>query len=171
MARNPKVAKKTSSRKPRPAEGKGRVRRGRPKVCLFCAEHADWVDYKDVNRLGRFLNNRGRIRARGATGTCAQHQRDIAAAIKTARELALLPYVVLAQAESSDRRGGGRRGQDRGPLATDAPTSRRDGAEADALIGDGPTVDPPDAAGEVPEATVESDPQASPETDTVSTTS
>src|ERR1700752_3392631 len=62
VARNPKVAKKTSSRKPRPAEGKGRVRRGRPKVCLFCAEHAVWVDYKDVNRLGRFLNNRGRIR-------------------------------------------------------------------------------------------------------------
>ena len=171
MARNPKVAKKTSSRKPRPPEGKGRVRRGRPKVCLFCAEHSDWVDYKDVNRLSRFLNNRGRIRARGATGTCAQHQRDVAAAIKTARELALLPYVVLAQAESSDRRGGGRRGQDRGPISTDGPTSRRDGAEPDAVIGDAPIVDTADATEEVPGATVESDAQASPETDTVATTS
>lgn len=140
-------------------------------MCLFCAEHSDWVDYKDVNRLGRFLNNRGRIRARGATGTCAQHQRDVAAAIKTARELALLPYVVLAQAESSDRRGGGRRGQDRGPVSTDTPTSRRDGAEPDAVIGDTPIVDTADATGEVPGATVESEAQASPETDTVATSS
>jgi ribosomal protein S18 len=171
MARNPKVAKKTSSRKPRPAEGKGRVRRGRPKVCLFCAEHSDWVDYKDVNRLGRFLNNRGRIRARGATGTCAQHQRDVAAAIKTARELALLPYVVLAQAESSDRRGGGRRGQDRGPVSAAAPTPRRDGAEPDAVIADTPIAETADATGEVPEATVDSDTQASPETDKVAATS
>ncbi|HEX4863569.1 MAG TPA: 30S ribosomal protein S18 [Acidimicrobiales bacterium] len=167
MARNPKVAKKTSSRKPRPAEGKGRVRRGRPKVCLFCAEHSDWVDYKDVNRLGRFLNNRGRIRARGATGTCAQHQRDVAAAIKTARELALLPYVVLAQAESSDRRGGGRRGQDRAPVSAEAAVLRRDGAEPGPVDAETPGVETADATEGGAEATAEAEVQAAPETDPV----
>ena len=93
-----------------PTEGKGRVRRGRPKVCLFCAERSDWVDYKDINVLRRFVNDRGRIRARGATGTCTQHQRDVAVAIKTARELALLPYSVRTLAPGAgDRRGGPRR--------------------------------------------------------------
>jgi small subunit ribosomal protein S18 len=109
MARNSKPTKKKSpDRRPRPtAAGGGRPRRGRPKVCLFCREHATWVDYKDVNLLKRFVNDRGRIRARGATGTCAQHQRDVATAIKTARELALLPYVVRSTATESrgDRRG------------------------------------------------------------------
>ena len=90
MARNGKLQKK---RKPAEVKG-GRVRRGRPKVCIFCAEHIEWVDYKDTNLLRRFINDRGRIKARGATGTCAQHQRDVAVAIKTARELVMLPYVV-----------------------------------------------------------------------------
>lgn len=110
MARNPKVGKK--NHKPRPVDGKGRVRRGRPKVCLFCTEHATWVDYKDLSVLRRYVNDRGRIKARGATGTCAQHQRDVAVAIKTARELALLPYVVRTMAaDAGDRRGGFRRGR------------------------------------------------------------
>ena len=144
MARNSKVAKKTSSRKPRPSEGKGRLRRGRPKVCRFCAEHAVWVDYKDVNVLARFLNDRGRIRSRGSTGTCAQHQRDVAVAIKTARELALLPYTVrAAAADRADRRGGGRRGLDRTPRSseTEGPEagSEIDTVGADAVDGD--TVD------------------------------
>lgn len=66
--------------------------RGKKKVCIFCKEHADWVDYKDVNLLRRFMSDRGKIRARRVTGNCAQHQRDVQVAIKTARELALLPY-------------------------------------------------------------------------------
>ena len=111
MARNSKIGtKKKPGRKLTPAEGKGRVRRGRPKVCLFCAERSDWVDYKDISVLRRFVNDRGRIRARGATGTCTQHQRDVAVAIKTARELALLPYSVRTLAPGAgDRRGGPRR--------------------------------------------------------------
>lgn len=64
MARNPKVGKK--NHKPRPVDGKGRVRRGRPKVCLFCTEHANWVDYKDLSVLRRYVNDRGRIKARGS---------------------------------------------------------------------------------------------------------
>jgi small subunit ribosomal protein S18 len=94
MARNSKAGPKRPGRKPTPTDSKGRVRRGRPKVCQFCGAHSQWVDYKDINVLRRYMNDRGRIRARGATGTCSQHQRDVAVAIKTARELALLPYTV-----------------------------------------------------------------------------
>jgi small subunit ribosomal protein S18 len=80
-------------------------------VCLLCRQQAVWVDYKDLNLLRRFINDRGRIRARGATGTCAQHQRDVAAAVKTARELVLLPYVVrTVSRDAGGGRGGGRRG-------------------------------------------------------------
>jgi ribosomal protein S18 len=58
MARNPKGGKKKSDSRPRPADGRGRVRRGHPKVCRFCAEHAVWVDYKDVDLLRRFIDDR-----------------------------------------------------------------------------------------------------------------
>ena len=137
MARNSKVAKKTSSRKPRPAEGKGRVRRGRPKACRFCTESAVWVDYKDVNLLARFLNDRGRIKSRGSTGTCAQHQRDVAVAIKTARELALLPYAVrTVAADPSDRRGGLRRGPVRTPSPVDTDVAPG-GRSEPGTVGDG----------------------------------
>jgi small subunit ribosomal protein S18 len=127
MARKAKVQKKR-----KPAEVKGRVRRGRPKVCMFCAEHAEWVDYKDVALLRRFINDRGRIKARGATGTCAQHQRDVALAVKTARELVLLPYVVRTFAvDKGDRRGGSgpRRGRpsERTPAADGAGATETTG--------------------------------------------
>src|SRR5215210_7492422 len=87
-------------------------RRGKPKVCVFCRDHVVWVDYKDVNVLRRFISDRAKIKARRTTGTCLQHQRDVAVAIKTARELALLPYT---QRATSEGRGGGRgRGRDMG---------------------------------------------------------
>jgi len=66
-------------------------RRTKKKICIFCKEHATWVDYKDVNVLRKFMSDRGKIRARRVSGNCAQHQREVALAIKTARELALLP--------------------------------------------------------------------------------
>jgi small subunit ribosomal protein S18 len=121
VARNPKVTKKNSQdRRPKPTAAGGRSRRGRPKVCIFCAEHATWVDYKDVALLRRFINDRGRIKSRGATGTCAQHQRDVATAVKTARELALLPYTVrTAATESRGSRGGDRRGDGTGATRGD----------------------------------------------------
>lgn len=71
---------------------KGGFRKQRKKVCQFCKEKATWVDYKDTQLLRRFLSDRGKIRARRVTGTCAQHQRDVATAIKNAREMAILPY-------------------------------------------------------------------------------
>jgi small subunit ribosomal protein S18 len=74
-------------------------RRAKKKVCIFCKEHIEWVDYKDVNLLRRFMSDRGKIRARRVSGNCSQHQRDVAVAIKTARELALLPYTQRTVAE------------------------------------------------------------------------
>jgi small subunit ribosomal protein S18 len=59
---------------------------------VFCRDGATHVDYKDVALLRRFISDRGKIRARRVTGTCVQHQRDVAAAVKNAREMALLPY-------------------------------------------------------------------------------
>jgi len=67
-------------------------RRTKPKVCIFCSDRIDHVDYKDVALLRRFMSDRGKIRARQATGNCQQHQRDVAVAIKVARELILVPY-------------------------------------------------------------------------------
>jgi small subunit ribosomal protein S18 len=59
---------------------------------VFCRDRATHVDFKDVPLLRRFISDRGKIRARRVTGTCVQHQRDVAAAVKNAREMALLPY-------------------------------------------------------------------------------
>jgi single-strand DNA-binding protein len=62
------------------------------KICIFCKDHIDYVDYKDVIMLRKFVSERGKIRARRVTGNCVQHQRDVATAVKNAREMALLPY-------------------------------------------------------------------------------
>ena len=86
------------------------LRKGKKKVCIFCTEHIDWVDYKDVNLLRRFLSERGKIRARRVSGNCSQHQADVAVAIKTARELALLPYTQRTVSERGPGRGPGRGG-------------------------------------------------------------
>ena len=59
---------------------------------MFCRDRVTHVDFKDVALLRRFISDRGKIRARRVTGTCVQHQRDVAAAVKNAREMALLPY-------------------------------------------------------------------------------
>ena len=66
----------------------------RKKVCAFCAdkEH-DYIDYKDVNKLKRYVSERGKILPRRITGNCAKHQRALTVAIKRARHVALMPYV------------------------------------------------------------------------------
>lgn len=81
-------------------------RKGKKKVCIFCAEKIDWVDYKDINLLRRYQSDRGKIRARRVSGNCNQHQNEVANAIKTARELALLPYSQRTVTETRERRGG-----------------------------------------------------------------
>jgi small subunit ribosomal protein S18 len=76
----------------RDKEDKAWQKKGKRKFCVFCKDHVDHVDYKDVIMLRKFVSERGKIRARRVTGNCVQHQRDVAAAIKNAREMALLPY-------------------------------------------------------------------------------
>ena len=63
------------------------------KVCYFCREKVDHIDYKDVAVLRKYMSDRTKIRARRVTGNCTQHQRQVAIAIRNAREMALLPYV------------------------------------------------------------------------------
>lgn len=71
--------------------------RRKKKVCQFCRKDAPAIDYKDVALLRKFMSDRGKIRARRVTGSCASHQRQIANAIKNAREMALLPYSQVRQ--------------------------------------------------------------------------
>ena len=80
-------------RKPRrEKDDKGWQKKQKKKFCVFCKEQIAYVDYKDVPLLRKFVSDRGKIRARRVTGNCAQNQRDVATAVKNAREMALLPY-------------------------------------------------------------------------------
>ncbi len=68
-------------------------RKGRKKVCNFCVENAGEIDYKDINKLRKYISNdKAKILPRRTTGLCAHHQRELTTAIKRARQLALLPY-------------------------------------------------------------------------------
>ena len=69
-----------------------RGRKARKKVCGFCVDKVENIDYKDIARLRRYMSERGKILHRRVTGTCARHQRELTVAIKRARHLALLPY-------------------------------------------------------------------------------
>ncbi|MDQ6875665.1 MAG: 30S ribosomal protein S18 [Actinomycetota bacterium] len=68
------------------------VRKLKKKVCVFCKDKTEYIDYKDTPLLRRYISDRGKIRARRVSGNCSQHQRDIAVAVKNSREMALLPY-------------------------------------------------------------------------------
>src|SRR5204862_6638972 len=81
------------------------------KTSILSSESIDWVDYKDVNLLRRFMSERAKIRARRVTGNSAQQQRAVARAIRVAREMALLPYSVR---QVTQRKGGRRERGDRG---------------------------------------------------------
>ncbi len=88
------------------------TRRGaKKKPCSFCAHGVGTVDYKDLAQLRKYISDRGKIRGRKVSGNCQQHQRDVTDSIKTARELALLPYT---QRTVTERRTGGRGRDDRG---------------------------------------------------------
>ncbi len=66
--------------------------RRRKKVCRFCSDNKDYIDYKDVNNLKKYITDRGKILPRRISGNCAKHQRQLTIAIKRARNVALLPY-------------------------------------------------------------------------------
>ena len=76
----------------------------RRKYCQFCKDQVDYVDYKDTQLLRKFVTDRGKIKPRRVTGACTQHQRDIAQAVKRAREMALIPYTVSVVSGRVDRR-------------------------------------------------------------------
>ncbi|CAB4332258.1 MAG: 30S ribosomal protein S18 [Actinobacteria bacterium] len=73
------------------------IKKFKKKVCSFCREDSQAIDYKDIPTLRKYISDRGKIRARRVTGNCTQHQRDIANAVKNAREIALLPYTSSAR--------------------------------------------------------------------------
>ena len=74
---------------------KRRVVRRRKKVCVFCADKTNaGIDYKDVNKLKRYVSERGKILPRRITGNCAKHQRALTVAVKRARHVALMPYTL-----------------------------------------------------------------------------
>jgi small subunit ribosomal protein S18 len=66
----------------------------RRKPCYFCKEKVEEIDYKNYNQLRRYMSEKGKIRSRRISGACRRHQRQVAVAIKRAREMALLPYAV-----------------------------------------------------------------------------
>lgn len=72
---------------------KRRAGRRRKKVCVFCGKDSS-IDYKDINKLKRYVSERGKILPRRITGNCAKHQRALTIAIKRARHIALMPYTV-----------------------------------------------------------------------------
>jgi len=121
-------------------------RRVKKKPCALCRDRIEWVDYKDIPLLRKFMSDRGKIRSRRVTGNCAQHQRDIAQAIKTARELVLLPYTQRTVTERPGGRGGrGREGRGRPPAPpaaepTDAGDAAPDGGRSNGGV-------PPEVAG------------------------
>src|SRR5216110_3524670 len=114
------MARKAKATRERTPKGKDAGKKFKKKVCVFCQNKVEFVDYKDVNLLRRYMSDRAKIRARRVSGNCAQHQRDVATAIKTAREVALLPYTQ----RTVDERTGPRVRRDSGPRAdVEAPTA------------------------------------------------
>jgi small subunit ribosomal protein S18 len=83
---------------------------GRRKSCFFCKSKVEEIDYKNIGELRRYISERGKIRSRRISGACRRHQRQVAVAIKRAREMALLPYVSEGR---DDRERGERGGRDR----------------------------------------------------------
>jgi small subunit ribosomal protein S18 len=83
---------------------------GRRKSCFFCKSKVEEIDYKNIGELRRYISERGKIRSRRISGACRRHQRQVAVAVKRAREMALLPYVAEGR---DDRERGERGGRDR----------------------------------------------------------
>ena len=73
---------------------RGKRRFARKRVCEFCVGKDKVIDYKNADELKRYISEYGRIRPRRQTGTCAKHQREVAVAVKRARHIAMLPFVV-----------------------------------------------------------------------------
>jgi len=103
------------AKKPPRTKNKDNARRSKKKVSVLIAEKVEYIDYKDVNLLRRFMSDRAKIRARRVTGNDSQQQREIAKAIKNAREMALLPYASRVTSQRTQRGDRGDRGRADGP--------------------------------------------------------
>ncbi len=127
--------------KPVRTKNKDNARRAKKKISLLITDRVEYVDWKDVNLLRRFMSDRAKIRARRVSGNNAQQQAEIAKAIKNAREMALLPYasrVTQTRGPKRDGERGGRRERDRDLPAPDTtPLSALEGADVDDDYGDG----------------------------------
>ncbi|HHV63487.1 MAG TPA: 30S ribosomal protein S18 [Peptococcaceae bacterium] len=77
-----------------PAVKKEKARRPRKRVCSFCVDKVETIDYKDTQKLRKYITERGKILPRRISGNCAKHQRQVTIAIKRARNIALLPYII-----------------------------------------------------------------------------
>ena len=155
--------------KPAPKRGKNKdnARRSKKKISILTTEKIEYLDWKDVNLMRRFLSDRSKIRARRVTGNDAQQQREVSQAVKRAREMALIPYAsrVTTQrrgARRDDRDGdrGPRRDDDRGPRRDDDRGPRRD--DRDGPRGGGDDQQSSDSAAPTSEA-----PATPPETESV----
>ncbi len=119
---------------PRSKRGKNKdnARRSKKKVSILTQEKVEYVDWKDVNLLRRFVSDRAKVRARRVTGNSAQQQREIALAIKNAREMALLPYTNRITTQRGNRGRRDDRREDGPPRPTAPPPRPGDDAEAGA---------------------------------------
>ncbi len=106
--------------KPKRGKNKDNARRAKKKISVLVQEKVEYVDYKDVNLLRRFISDRAKIRARRVTGNNAQQQATVAMAIKNAREMALIPYTTRV----TQQRGNRDRGSDRPGIRADGPPPR-----------------------------------------------
>jgi small subunit ribosomal protein S18 len=119
MARDRRNSKSAAADRRRPQK---------KKVSILNTEQVEWIDYKDVNLLRRFMSERAKIRARRVTGNSTQQQRQVARAIRVAREMALLPYSVR---QVTQRKGGRRDRGDRGELRDENAPRSPEAVEAD----------------------------------------
>jgi len=152
------------AKKPPPRSKKSDAgRRTKKKVSVLTTDKIDYIDYKDVNLLKRFVSDRAKVRARRVTGNDTQQQSEVARAIKNAREMALLPYTTRVTTQRNSRDRG--RDRDRGPR-DDAPrgdSPREDSPREDSPTGENvdetPGIDtvaaPETTEASVPEATEE----------------
>ena len=86
------MSEERNNRGDRDFRGGRNNRRGRRRVCSFCVDKAESIDYKDTAKLRKYITERGKILPRRISGNCAKHQRELTEAIKRARIVALLPY-------------------------------------------------------------------------------
>ena len=90
-------ARSNRTLKQKPKLSQAALKKIKKKPCSFCRDKVTYIDYKDVATLRKYISDRGKIRARRITGACTQHQRQVTAAIKNSREVALLPYTSTAR--------------------------------------------------------------------------